>query len=320
MRHRPLKVRLVTPAALPARTGNGVTARRWVAILRALGHQVVVEQVYERGRGDVLVALHARRSAASIDRFHAQHPGAPIVVALTGTDVYRDIHVDAGAQRSLQLASHFVVLQPLAVEQLPVTLRPRCHVIYQSAIPPPGRFRPRSGTFEVAVLAHLRAVKDPFLAAEATRMLPSGSPVRVVHAGGGLEADMEDRARTEMDANDRYRWLGDLPRWRALRLLARCRLLALTSVAEGGANVISEALACSVPVVSTDIPGSVGILGADYPGYFPVGHAKALAVLLQRATDDPDYYRQLHHACQKLRPLVEPTRERQSWKALLHSL
>ena len=320
MRRRALKIRLVTPAAPGARTGNRVTARRWAAILRALGHQVVVEQVYERGRGDVLVALHARRSAASIDRFHAQHPGAPIVVALTGTDVYRDIHVDAGAQRSLRLASCFVVLQPLAVEQLPVTLRPRCHVIYQSAVPPPGRFRPRPGTFEVAVLAHLRAVKDPFLAAEATRMLPSGSPVRVLHAGGGLEDGMEDRARAEMEENDRYCWLGDLPRWRALRVLARGRLLAVTSVAEGGANVVSEALACSVPVVSTNIPGSVGILGADYPGYFPVGYAKALAALLQRATDDPDYYHQLHHACQKLRPLVEPTRERHSWKALLHSL
>ena len=170
------------------------------------------------------------------------------------------------------------------------------------------------------MLAHLRPVKDPFLAAEATRLLPSGSPVRVLHAGGGLEDGMEDRALTEMGENHRYRWLGDLPRWQALRLLARCRLLALTSVAEGGANVVSEALACSVPVVSTDIPGSVGILGADYPGYFPVGDAKALAALLERAADEPDFYRRLDEACRELRPLVEPTRERDSWKLLLHSL
>lgn len=320
MRARALRIRLVTPAASGSRTGNGVTTRRWAGIVRALGHQVVVERAYQGGGADALVALHARRSAASIDRFHAEHPGLPIVVALTGTDVYRDIHVDASARRSLELASRFVVLQPLAVEQLPVGLRRRCHTIYQSAVPPPGRFRPRRGTFDVAVLAHLRPVKDPFLAAEATRMLSSDSPVRVLHAGGGLEDDMEERARAEMDGNPRYRWLGDLPRWQALRLLSRCRLLALTSVAEGGANVVSEALACSVPVVSTDIPGSVGILGPDHPAYFPVGDAKALAALLERAAGGPGFYRRLDDACRRLRPLVDPARERESWKVLLESL
>lgn len=315
-----MRIRLVTPAAAGARTGNGVTARRWAGILRELGHRVVVEQVYQGGWADVLVALHARRSAASIDRFRADHRAAPIVVALTGTDVYRDIHVCASAQRSLELASSLVVLQRLAVEQLPDRLRGRCHVIYQSAVAPPGSFTRQRGTFDVALLAHLRPVKDPFLAAEAARLLPADSTVRVRHAGGALEAGMEERARSEMESNPRYEWLGDLPRWKALRLLCRCRLLAVTSVAEGGANVVSEALACSVPVVSTDIPGSVGILGADYPGYFAVGDAKALARLLERATDDDEFYRGLQDRARRLQPLVDPARERESWRALLDSL
>ena len=314
-----MRIRLVTPAAAGSRTGNGVTARRWKGILGDLGHRVVVEQVYEGGPGDLLVALHARRSAASIDRFHRDHPAAPIVLALTGTDVYKDIHVDASAQRSLELASCFVTLQRLAVEQLPVRLRDRCHVIYQSMVAPPGSFTPRRGSFDVALLAHLRPVKDPFLAAEAARLLPEDSVVRVRHAGGALEPEMEQRARSEMESNPRYQWLGDLPRWKALRLLARSRLLLVTSVAEGGANVVSEALACSVPVVSTDIPGSVGILGADYPGYFPVGDAKALAELLERATDDT-VYRRLQQMCRELQRLVDPARERESWRALLQSL
>jgi len=315
-----VRIRLVTPAAAGSRTGNGVTARRWTSILRALGHRVVVEQAYEGGPGDVLVALHARRSAASIRRFRDDHPKAPIVLALTGTDVYHDIHVDASAQRSLELASCFVVLQRLAVEQLPARLRSRCHVIYQSAVPPPGSFRPHPGRFDVALLAHLRPVKDPFLAAEATRLLPPDSTVRVRHAGGALEPEMEERARAEMESNRRYQWLGDLPRWKALRLLARCRLLVLTSVAEGGANVVSEALACSVPVVSTDIPGTLGILGPDYPGYFPVGDAKALAERLESAAADGAFYRRLHDICLELRPMVDPAREREGWRAVLRSL
>jgi putative glycosyltransferase (TIGR04348 family) len=314
-----VRIRLVTPVAAGSRTGNGVTARRWKGFLEDLGHRVVVEQAYEGGAGDVLVALHARRSAASIDRFRRDHPTAPIVLALTGTDVYKDIHVDASAQRSLELASCFVTLQRLAVEQLPVRLRDRCHVIYQSSVPPPGSFTPARGRFDVALLAHLRPVKDPFLAAEAVRLLPGDSVVRVRHAGGALEPDLEQKARAEMDSNPRYQWLGDLPRWKAMRLLARCRLLAVTSVAERGANVVSEALACSVPVVSTEIPGSVGILGADYPGYFPVGDAKGLAELMDRATDDA-FYRRLQEMCRELQQLVEPARERESWRALLQSL
>jgi len=315
-----VRIRLVTPAAAGSRTGNGVTARRWTNILRTLGHRVVVGQAYEGGSGDVLVALHARRSAASIARFRHEHPKAPIVLALTGTDVYHDIHVDAAAQRSLELASSFVVLQRLAVEQLPTRLRGRCHVIYQSAVAPPGSFTPAPGRFDVALLAHLRPVKDPFLAAEATRLLPPHSTVRVRHAGGALEPEMEERARAEMESNRRYQWLGDLPRWKALRLLARCRLLVLTSVAEGGANVVSEALACSVPVVSTDIPGTLGILGPDYPGYFPVGDAKALAERLESAAADEAFYRRLHHICLELRPMVDPAREREGWRAVLQSL
>jgi glycosyltransferase involved in cell wall biosynthesis len=78
----------------------------------------------------------------------------------------------------------------------------------------------------------------------------------------------------------RYGWRGAVPRTEALAVLARSRLLALTSLQEGGANVVSEALAAGVPIVSSAIPGSIGLLGADYPGYFPVGDTEALATVL----------------------------------------
>jgi glycosyltransferase involved in cell wall biosynthesis len=170
------------------------------------------------------------------------------------------------------------------------------------------------------VLAHLRAVKDPLLTARAARLLPSGSRVRVAHAGAALDAALERLARAEQEANPRYRWLGDLSRRRALGLLARSRLLSLTSCLEGGANVISEAVACSVPVVSSRIAGSIGILKRDYPGFFPVGDARALAALLERAERDRAFYRALRSRCAALRPLVRPERERRSWKRLLEEL
>ena len=255
-----------------------------------------------------------------MERFGAEHPKAPIVLVLTGTDVYGDIQVCAEAQKALEQASCFVVLQRLAVDELPERFRSRCHVIYQSAVCPPGDHRPRPDVFDVAVLGHLRPVKDPFRAAAAARLLGGTSPVRIFHAGAALDDEMAAEARAEAGSNPRYRWLGDLPRWKALRLLARSRLLALTSVAEGGANVVSEALACSVPIVSSRIPGSVGILGAEYQGYFPVGDTEALASLLERAAGDARFYDKLRQACLGLRMLVDPLQERRSWRDLLRSL
>src|SRR5262249_7285876 len=151
----------------------------------------------------------------------------------------------------------------------------------------------------------------------AARLLPPASRVRVLHMGAALTPEMGEQARAEAADNPRYRWLGELPRGRALRVLGRSRLLALTSVSEGGANAIPEALAASVPVVSSHIAGSIGLLGADYPGYFPVGDTAALARLLERAESDADFYRALQDWCAGLRPLVDPQREQQSWAELL---
>ena len=166
-------------------------------------------------------------------------------------------------------------------------------------------------------MGHLRPVKDPFRTALAARHLRSSSRIRITHLGAALSDGMARRAQAEMARNPRYRWLGDLPRGEALRILARSRLLALTSRLEGGANVVSEALAAGVPVVSSRIAGSIGILGSDYPGYFPVGKTHALTALLSRLENDPEFYRSLKERCRRLARLTTPARERRTWKQLL---
>ena len=163
-------------------------------------------------------------------------------------------------------------------------------------------------------------MKDPFRTAAAVRLLPPTSRIEVLQIGGALSPEMRDRARSEESSNPRYRWLGEYPRWKALRILARARLLVLTSLMEGGANVVSEALACAVPVLSSMISGSIGILGEDYPGYFPAEDTSALAKLMARAEGDPEFYRDLKRRCKRLAPLVSPTREREGWNNLLLEL
>jgi putative glycosyltransferase (TIGR04348 family) len=315
-----MKIAIVTPASAGSRKGNRVTALRWAGLLRQLGHQVAVRDEYRGQRDDLLIALHARRSFPAVQSWCQLNADRPVIVALTGTDVYQDIHTDEHAQQALEMASRLVVLQPLALDELPARLQKKAHVVYQSAVAPAAAASPRNGVFEVCVLGHLRPVKDPFRAALASRLLPASSRLRVVHLGAALSLDMEERVREEMSVNARYRWLGDLPRWKALRILARSRLLVQSSLLEGGANAISEAIAASVPVLSSAIPGSIGILGADYPGYFPVGDTQALAALMHRAETDARFYRALKAPCRRLRRLVDPARERALWRRLLHGL
>jgi len=315
-----MQVTVVTPARLGARSGNRVTAERWARLLRGLGHRVRVVTSFGGGPADLLVALHARRSAGSIRRFRSLHPDAPIVLALTGTDVYGDLERSARARRSLELATRLVVLQPLAIEQLPAAFRPLARVVYQSVPKPATKPPPETGWFQVCVLGHLRRVKDPFRAAKAARLLPTTSTLRVLQAGRAMSASMAERARDEMRVNTRYRWLGDLSHEDAQHLLSRSRLMVLSSRAEGGANVISEALAHGVPVLASRIPGNVGLLGEDYPGYFETGNTRALTALLDRAETDQPFYDSLQAACAKRAYLVAPMRERGAWRSLLEDV
>lgn len=315
-----MKILLVTPARRGSRNGNRVTALRWARLLRSLGHAVALSETYGGERCDLLVALHARKSLAAIEAFRAARPGAPIVVALTGTDLYEDLPGSAEARRALDLATRLVTLQPLAIEALPAHVRGKARAIVQSARPP-ARVPPAPrGAVQVCVLAHLREVKDPFLAARAVRRLPEGSRVSVVHCGVPLDPGSEARARAEERDNPRWRWAGALPRGEALCVLAQSRALVVSSRLEGGSNAVSEAIACGVPVLSTRIDGSVGVLGDDYPGLFPPGDDGTLARLLLRLERDPAFEASLRERVRALRPLVEPSRERAAWRSLLAEL
>jgi len=177
--------------------------------------------------------------------------------------------------------------------ELPEHVRHKARVIYQS-VPTPRRFPSKTKrTFDVCVIGHLRDVKDPLRTALAARLLPVTSKIRVLHIGKALSDDMATQAEAEMARNRRYHWLGERPRWQALRILARSRLLVLSSYSEGGANVISEALAVGIPIVASRIAGTIGLLCADYPCYFPVADTVVLARLLTHVESDVVFYNTL---------------------------
>jgi putative glycosyltransferase (TIGR04348 family) len=316
-----VRIQLVTPAPLRLNNGNKITAVRWAKILRKLGHKVKVEQQYDGARYDLLIALHARRSYPSIEKFHRVHPELPLIVVLTGTDLYRDIRIDRAAQSALEIASRLVALQKMAFVDLPKRVHSKTRVIYQSADPCRPRTRPTAKRFfTVCVIGHLREEKDPMRAALAVRRLPRQSRLRIVHVGAALDTRLEKRARAEAARNPRYRWVGELPHWKTRQLLARSDLAVITSRMEGSSNVLSEALASSVPLVVSKIPGLMGTLGKEFPGYFAVGDTQRLAELLLRSERDERFYRTLKRHCARLSYLVKPKRERDAWRRLLREL
>jgi putative glycosyltransferase (TIGR04348 family) len=315
-----VNIRLITPAPPRSRAGNRATAARWAAILRALGHRVQVSVDYGGEPADLMVALHAWRSFDAIARFSQNHPDRPLVVALTGTDAYRFIHSHAETTlRSIELAHRLVGLHDLIAETVPPEHRGKVRVVYQSARPIATR-RPASKAFLVCVAGHLREEKDPLRPALAVRDLPAESRLRVDHYGAAHTPDWAAAAEQEMAMNRRYRWHGEVPQHRLRQVYGRAHLLVLPSRMEGGANVISEAVVAGLPIIASHIPGSVGLLGPGYPGYYPVEDTAALRALLLRAEADPAFYQSLEAACASRRHLFTPEGERAAWAAILAEL
>lgn len=308
-----MRIALVTPAGPGTRNGNRHTALRWAAFLRAAGHQVDVSMRWNGDpRSDAMLALHARRSHESIRAFPR---GKPLVVALTGTDVYRDILDSAEAQESLELADRLIVLQPRASAELPLRLRRKVRVVVQSSASRL-RQRPVKRAFRICVVGHLRAEKDPLRTFAALASLPDAD-IQVIHLGAPLDEDLAAQARKGMQTDSRYRWLGSVPHASALRWMASSHAMVISSRMEGGANVVCEALRMGLPVLASRIPGNVGLLGAGYAGYFPVEDEKSLARLMCRAKQDPSFYRSLKRSIAPLRASVAPRAEA---RALLHAL
>jgi putative glycosyltransferase (TIGR04348 family) len=302
-----MRIALITPAGPGTRNGNRHTALRWAAFLRAAGHKVKIEVEWSGSDADLMLALHARRSHSSIKAF----PGRK-VVALTGTDVYRDIHSSAAARQSLALADRLIVLQPRATQELEKKYRRKVRVVVQSSSTqlrhaPANRLR-------ICVIGHLREEKDPMRTLAALRH--ADIPLEVIHLGAALDEKLKKQALAGMKQDPRYRWLGNVPHARALRWLASSHAMVISSRMEGGANVVCEALRVGVPVLASRISGNVGLLGNGYPGYFPLGNEKALARLVSRLSEE-SFYRRLKRAVAPLRAMVSPQAEARALRKAL---
>jgi len=305
-----VKISLITPAKKQSKNGNRTTALRWARMLRQDGHHVQVKVDYAGEDIDLMIAIHAWRSADSIEHYRQRFPDGPLVLCLGGTDVNTFLKTQpATTLRSMERADALICLHDLIFEELPQSLRQKLHVVRQSAMPLTSPRRPAQKNFDVCVIGHLRDEKDPFRTALAARLLPPSSKVRVIHLGKAHSPAFTNQAKSEMANNPRYFWKGEVQGWQVRRELAKTRLMVISSTQEGGANVISEAIVAGVPIIASDISGNVGLLGPDYPGYYSVGDEVALAHLLERAETDPAFLKKLTRAGQNLKSKFRPAHE-----------
>lgn len=332
-------VAIVSPALADANNGNWQTARRWQMLLQApdAEQRPVKARIVTHwpdgplaARDNCLLALHARRSADSVWAWAQQRGGeqalesggppvAGLCVVLTGTDLYRDIHSDPNAQRSLRLAQRLVVLTDKGLDELPLPLRARAVVIFQStparvALAKPQRF------FKALMVGHLRDEKSPQTLFAASRLLTPADAIHITHIGAPLDPALAALARNTALQCPHYQWLAGLPHGVTRRHMQRAHVLVHTSRMEGGAHVIMEAVRCDTPVVASRVAGNIGMLGDDYAGYFDWGNAAQLVALLRRCRDDAGFYALLLQQCAARAPLFSAQAEGQALRSLVKDL
>jgi putative glycosyltransferase (TIGR04348 family) len=285
--------------------------------------RATIAQCWDGRPFGLMIALHARRSAGSVAAWNSARAQAgarlPLIVALTGTDLYRDIRSDADARRSLRAADALIVLQEQGPASLPPAARRKAHVIYQSTAS--RKQLPKTDRHLRAVMVgHLRDEKDPRTLFDAARRLRERADIRIDHIGGALDPGLARLAAATARACPRYRWLEALPHSDTLRRIQRAHVLINASSIEGGAHAVLEAVRAGTPVLASRIAGNVGMLGADYAGYFPRGDAAALARLLERCRDEPGFLGTLRRQCRVRAGLFDPRREQRSLRRLVARL
>ena len=312
-----LRITIVTPAVRGSHSGNRTTAVRWAGLLRQLGHHVTIATKWQNAPSDVLITVHAVKSAEAVLAANADQPGIRIITLLAGTDIYPTFAPGKETRAALSRADALLVLQPRAMDLLPAELREKSRTIVQSAT---ATANPKQEAFTATVIAHLRPVKQPHIAVEAMELLPKNLAMRLIVAGSRLDGDYGQRVANLAKQSTRAEWVGALSRQATKQLISSSHLCIVPSSAEGGANVVSEAIAAGTPILCTSIPGNLGLLGDDWPGVFPVGDATSLAALLERAATEKAFFDDLCLRTRKVQSMVHPNAERLAWHTLLRDL
>ncbi len=171
----------------------------------------------------------------------------------------------------------------------------RCHAIANpvdldlvrkgAAEPLPADF-PADGLPLVTTCGRLEPLKNQALLMEAFADLQAKHPARLLVIGDGSERGRLEQKARELGIADRTLFLGFQAN--PFRFMAASAVFVLTSNWEGFGNVLVEAMACGVPVISSDCDHGPREIVQDCNGglLFPVGDRSALASRMDRLLGD----------------------------------
>lgn len=146
----------------------------------------------------------------------------------------------------------------------------------------------RAGRLRIAVVASLVRRKGIDLLLDAVAQAGGRSGMSLHVAGDGPERQALQARAERLGIGSQVEWRGELAPPRIPDFLAETDLYVMCSRSEGRPNVVVEALASALPVLSADLPGIAGlVVDGDNGWVVPAEDARAIAAALDQALRDP---------------------------------
>lgn len=303
--------------SLDSQKGNSITARRISSLLGKAGQNARAICDEQLPACDTLIALHATKTLHHSRRFKRDNPQGNLIIYLTGTDLYRELPAgNPDFFEALELADYLVVSQSISLSSIPVIYQHKARVVTASVELPEITSIATPPQPSLALVGHLRAVKNPFLLTHALALLPD-LDIHAYSIGESREEEMSATARKWEQREERYRWLGNLPHSDALGWMQQVTATLNTSHLEGGANSIAESIVLGTPVLASRIEGNLGMLGDDYAGYFTPNSPTELANLIHRTVTDPAFLAQLQQQVKARQANFSTEQETAGWLTII---
>ncbi|CAN7627722.1 glycosyltransferase [Rhizobium sp. LjRoot254] len=239
---------------------------------------IALALIFSRSRAKFFPSFHAAKSLPS------SGIGARLAIWLSKLVAWRATQAIAVSQGiGRDLAERGFPASRIAVINNPLPPRAKTTVSY----PWHEQLAAMGDGLVLASVGRLVPVKDHKTLFDACALLGADRPWRLAIFGEGpLDAELKTYA-LKLGIADRVLFAGyvDDP----MACYAAADLVVLSSLSEGFGNVLIEAMASGVPVVSTDAPHGPREILADgrFGPLVPVGDAKALAAAIIRTLEHP---------------------------------
>jgi colanic acid/amylovoran biosynthesis glycosyltransferase len=224
---------------------------------------------------------------------------APVVVSCRGTQINvapgegDDAYLVGLREIFARAAAVHCVSAAIRDEAIPLGLDPAKAAVIRPGVDP-DRFQPAAP----AARDHLRVIAVgtwtwvkgyEYALSALRRLVDRGVPVRLALVGDGPERQRMLYTIADLGLAAHVELLGRLPPERVIEELRASDVALLSSLSEGIANSIVEAMACGLPVVTTACGGMAEVVSAGEHGFVVAPRdVDAMAGALERLARDPD--------------------------------